>query len=61
VTSLRIGVPGPPTAALKAVEDTGLVVFPAAPEPLMVLGFVGADVEVGSVDFRPELPLVLRW
>jgi Glyoxalase-like domain len=61
VTSVRIAVQGPPTLALQAVEATGLVAFPAAAEPFMLLGFLGADAEVGSVDFRPELPLALRW
>ncbi len=61
VTSLSISVAGPPTAAVRATEATGLVSFPAAAEPLMVLGFAGGEQEAGSADFRPELPLVLRW
>ncbi len=61
VTSVSITVPGPPTAALRATEATGVVSFPAGAEPLMALGFGAPDQEVGCVDFRPELPLVLRW
>jgi hypothetical protein len=61
VTSVRICVPGPPTAALQAVEAAGLVSFPTASEALMVLGFAKTAEETGSVDLRPELPLVLRW
>jgi len=61
VTSVRIAVPGPPTAALRAVEALGLVSFVSAAEPVVELGFGPAAGSVGSADLRSGLPFVLRW
>jgi Glyoxalase-like domain len=62
VSAVRIGVPGaePLSATLQAVEATGVATFPRGAEHRLELGFDG-ERQGGSVDFRPDLPLVFRW
>jgi hypothetical protein len=63
VTRLRIGIA---TASIispelqAAREHCNSLEFAAAPTNLMEVGFDG-ETAGRSVDFRPELPLVLRW
>ena len=62
VSAVRIGVPGaePLSPTLRAVEATGVATFPREREPRLELGFDG-ERQGGAADFRPHLPLVLRW
>jgi Glyoxalase-like domain len=61
VVAVTVGGPGPEprTAALRAVEAAGLVSFKAASEHVLHVDF-GAP-RPNCADFRPELPLVLRF
>jgi Glyoxalase-like domain len=62
MTSLQIQCPqsGPPSAALRAVVDMGIVIVRIGTPALMELGFDGETCGQ-SMDFRPGLPLVLHW
>jgi hypothetical protein len=62
MTSLTITVPGAQawSAAALAARDAGLVSLVHGAEPLLEIGFDGG-VRGRSHDFRPALPLVLRW
>jgi hypothetical protein len=51
--------PGGRSATANLLEATGLVSFRDADESLLELCFDAADR--GLSDFRPELPLVMRW
>lgn len=46
--------------SLRALEALGIARFVHGSEPLMELSFEGARTG-GTLDLRPELPLVLRW
>jgi hypothetical protein len=50
----------PPSAALRAVVDMGIVTVRAGTPALMELGFDG-ETRGQSMDFRPGLSLVLHW
>jgi hypothetical protein len=60
VTDLRVSAPRPPSAEMRAVQETGAVAFVHAAEPLMEIGFDG-ERSSQSKDFRPHLPLKLCW
>jgi hypothetical protein len=62
LTALRIFGPYPPaiSAALRAVEQTGAVVFRRGPDHLAEVGFDGKG-QGKRVDLRPALPLVMCW
>jgi Glyoxalase-like domain len=61
VTRVRMSVPKAPTRPLRRVEALGLLSFPRGESPFLALDFGGAPGEGGSTDFRPTLPLGLRW
>jgi hypothetical protein len=54
------GPDAPPSQALAAVVEAGIVERLAAAEHLLVLGFDGEGAG-REVDLRPALPVVLRW
>jgi hypothetical protein len=62
MTSLQIQRPQsiPPSAALRAVVDMGIVTVRAGTPALMELGFDG-ETRGQSIDFRPGIALVLHW
>jgi hypothetical protein len=62
LTGLRVGLPGAHglSRAAQALETLGLVTFEQREPFLMELVFEGAS-HGEEADFRPDLPLVLRW
>jgi hypothetical protein len=60
----RVRLTGPDgqdaSAAARAVTRTGVVALAQGPEHLLEIGFDG-EQRGRSTDFRPALPLVLRW
>ena len=62
MTSLRLRSPQsvPPSAALRAVVEMDIVTVSTGGPSLMEIGFDG-EVSGRSMDFRPDLPLVVHW
>lgn len=62
ITSLRIQCPPstPPSDALRAVVEMDIVTMRTGTPILMEIGFDG-ETRGQSMDFRPDLPLVLCW
>jgi len=61
ITSVQFQIPQPGSLStpLCTVMEMGIVTIKAG-QPLMVLGFDG-QIQNQSMDFRPQLPLVLRY
>jgi hypothetical protein len=62
VAAVTIGIPGqePRTSALRAVEAAGLLSFPISPDHVLYVDF-GQGPRRHVSDFRPGLPVVLRF
>lgn len=62
ITALRITLRHrkPWSAAVQAVERLGVATFIAGAEPLLEVGCDREQLALAA-DFRPELPLILRW